>query len=34
VLDLAARAGWNVFDSEIGNPDQSYGQLIAVAKND
>lgn len=34
VLDLAARTGWNVFDSEIGNPDQSYGQLIAVAKND
>ena len=34
VLDLAARTGWNAFDSEIGNPDQSYGQLIAVAKND
>jgi len=32
-LDLAARTGWNVFDSEIGNPDQGYGQLIAVAKN-
>jgi SAM-dependent methyltransferase len=34
VLDLAARTGWNVFDSEITNPDQRYGQLIAVAKND
>jgi ubiquinone/menaquinone biosynthesis C-methylase UbiE len=34
VLDMAARAGWNPFDSEIGNPDQSYGQLLAVAKND
>jgi 2-polyprenyl-3-methyl-5-hydroxy-6-metoxy-1,4-benzoquinol methylase len=34
VLDLAARAGWNHFDSEIGNPDRSYGQLLAVAKND
>jgi SAM-dependent methyltransferase len=32
-LDLAARTGWNVFDSEIENPDQGYGQLIAVAKN-
>ena len=34
VLDLAARAGWNVFDSEIGNADQSCGQLIVVARND
>jgi 2-polyprenyl-3-methyl-5-hydroxy-6-metoxy-1,4-benzoquinol methylase len=32
-LDLAARTGWNAFDSEIENPDQSYGQLIAVARN-
>jgi hypothetical protein len=32
-LDLAARTGWNVFDSEIGDPDESYGQLIAVARN-
>jgi SAM-dependent methyltransferase len=32
VLDLAARMGLNVFDSETGNPDQSYGQLIAVAR--
>ena len=34
VLDLAARTGWNVFDAEIGNPDESHGQLIAVARND
>jgi 2-polyprenyl-3-methyl-5-hydroxy-6-metoxy-1,4-benzoquinol methylase len=32
VLDLAARSGWNVFDSEIGNPGENYGQLIAVAR--
>ena len=31
-LDLAARTGWNVFDSEIGNPEESYGQLIVVAR--
>jgi SAM-dependent methyltransferase len=31
-LDLAARMGWNAFDSEIPNPDESWGQLIAVAR--
>lgn len=31
-LDLAARIGWNAFDSEIPNPDESWGQLIAVAR--
>ena len=31
-LDLAARMGWNAFDSEIPNPNESWGQLIAVAR--
>jgi 2-polyprenyl-3-methyl-5-hydroxy-6-metoxy-1,4-benzoquinol methylase len=31
-LDLAARIGWNAFDSEIPNPDESWGQLVAVAR--
>jgi hypothetical protein len=31
-LDLAARIGWNAFDSEIPDPDKSWGQLVAVAR--
>jgi SAM-dependent methyltransferase len=31
-LDLAARMGWNAFDSEIPDPDESWGQLVAVAR--
>jgi ubiquinone/menaquinone biosynthesis C-methylase UbiE len=32
-LDLAARAGWNLFDFEVAEPNESFGQLIAVARN-
>jgi SAM-dependent methyltransferase len=32
-LDLAARTGWNLFDFEVADPNESFGQLIAVARH-